>query len=164
MATPAAHAHVELQPIHPAPTSFLRKYVFSLDHKVIAVQFLWAGLLFLLVGGTLAMLIRWQWAFPYRKVPVLGPLLFRESGGVIGPASYQQIFTTHGLVMIFFAVTPVLIGCFGNLLIPLMIGARDMAFPKLNMFSFWTFLLSQLLVVASFFADLGTAGAGWTTY
>jgi cytochrome c oxidase subunit I len=152
------------QPIHPPPTSFWRRYVFSIDHKVIARQFLWAGLLFLLVGGTLAMLIRWQWAFPYRPVPVLGGLFLGKSGGVIGPATYQQIFTTHGLVMIFFAVTPVLIGCFGNFLIPLMIGARDMAFPKLNMYSFWTFLLSQLLVLASFLTDLGTAGAGWTSY
>ncbi|TMA40961.1 MAG: cytochrome-c oxidase, partial [Deltaproteobacteria bacterium] len=118
------------QPIHPPPTSFWRQYVFSIDHKVIAKQFLWAGLLFLLLGGTLAMLIRWQWAFPYRPVPVLGQLFLRENGGVIGPATYQQIFTTHGLIMIFFAVTPVLIGCFGNFLIPLMIGARDMAFPK----------------------------------
>src|SRR5207237_526 len=152
------------QPIHPPPTSFWRQYVFSIDHKVIAKQFLWAGLLFLLLGGTLAMLIRWQWAFPYRPVPVLGPLFLPETGGASGPATYQQIFTTHGLIMIFFAVTPVLIGCFGNFLIPLMIGARDMAFPKLNMYSFWTFLLSQLLVLASFLADLGSAGAGWTTY
>jgi cytochrome c oxidase subunit 1 len=152
------------QPIHPEPTSFWRRYVFSIDHKVIAKQFLWAGLLFMLVAGTLAMLIRWQWAFPYRPVPVLGRIFLRESGGVIGPATYQQIFTTHGLGMIFFAVTPVLIGAFGNFLIPLMIGARDMAFPKLNMYSFWTFLVSQLLVLASFFADLGSGGAGWTTY
>ncbi len=164
MATPAAHAYGELQPIHPAPTSFVRKYVFSLDHKVIAVQFLWAGLLFLLVGGTLAMLIRWQWAFPYQKVPVLGPLFLRGSGGVIGPADYQHIFTMHGLIMIFFAVTPVLIGAFGNFLIPLQIGARDMAFPVLNMLSFWFFLASQLLIIASFLVPLGPAGAGWTTY
>ncbi|HEU4384941.1 MAG TPA: cbb3-type cytochrome c oxidase subunit I [Anaeromyxobacteraceae bacterium] len=152
------------QPIHPPPTSFWRRYVFSTDHKVIARQFLWAGLLFLLLGGTLAMLIRWQWAFPYRPVPALGRLLFGSSGGVIGPATYQHLFTTHGLVMIFFAVTPVLIGCFGNFLIPLMIGARDMAFPRLNMYSLWTFLLSQLLVLASFLTDLGSAGAGWTTF
>ncbi len=96
-------------------------------------------------------------------MPLVGKLIFGGTGA-IGPATYQQIFTTHGLVMIFFAVTPVLIGTFGNLLIPLMIGARDMAFPRLNMYSFWTFLLSQLLVLASFFADLGSAGAGWTTY
>ncbi len=165
MSVPAQLAAAEAtQPIHPRPTSFWRRFVFSTDHKVIAVQFLWAGLLFLLVGGTLAMLIRWQWAFPYRPFPVLGGLLFGKSGGVLGPATYQQVFTMHGLIMIFFAVTPVLIGTFGNFLIPLMIGARDMAFPKLNMYSFWTFLLSQLLVVASFLTDLGTAGAGWTTY
>ena len=162
--TPAQAIMEAAQPIHSPPTSFWRRYVFSIDHKVIAKQFLWAGLLFMLLGGTLAMLIRWQWAFPYRPVPVLGGLFLRGSGGVIGPAVYQQIFTTHGLVMIFFAVTPVLIGTFGNLLIPLMIGARDMAFPRLNMFSFWTFLLSQLLVLASFLTPLGSAGAGWTTY
>ncbi len=164
MTTPATAAFEAAQPIHPPPTSFWRRYVFSTDHKVIARQFLWAGLVFLLVGGTLAMMIRWQWAFPYRPMPVLGDLFLSKNGGVIGPATYQQIFTLHGLIMIFFAVTPVLNGCFGNFLIPLMIGARDMAFPKLNMFSFWTFLLSQLLVIASFLADLGTAGAGWTGY
>jgi cytochrome c oxidase subunit 1 len=162
--TPAQALMEAAQPIHPPPTSFWRKYVFSIDHKVIAKQFLWAGLLFLLVGGSLAMLIRWQWGFPNEPVPVVGDLLFPGSGGAIGPATYQQLFTTHGLVMIFFAVTPILIGTFGNLLIPLMIGARDMAFPKLNMYSFWTFLLSQLLVLASFLAPLGSAGAGWTTY
>ncbi len=165
MAVPATVlAHPETQPIHPPPTSFWRKHVFSVDHKVIARQFLWAGLVFLVVGGTLAMMIRWQWGFPGRKVPVLGDLFLRGSGGVIGPATYQQLFTMHGLIMIFFAVTPILIGTFGNFLIPLMIGARDMAFPRLNMYSFWTFALSQALVVASFFADLGSGGAGWTTY
>src|SRR5207302_11274618 len=118
------------QPIHAPPTSFWRKNVFSLDHKVIGKQFLWAGLLFLLVGGTLAMLIRCQWAFPYRPVPLLGKIFFAKRGGVIGPATYQQIFTTHGLVLTLFAVTPVLTGCFGNFLIPLMLGARDLPFPK----------------------------------
>src|SRR5207253_4610840 len=73
-------------------------------------------------------------------------------------------FTMHGLIMIFFAITPIMIGAFGNFCIPLMIGARDMAFPTLNMLSFWTFLLSQLLVLSSFFVQLGSAAAGWTTY
>jgi cytochrome c oxidase subunit 1 len=158
------HGSHDIQPIHPAPTSFLRLYLFSEDHKVIAKQFLWAGLLFLLFGGTLAMLIRWQWGFPGQKVPVLGDLFLKHSGGVIGPATYQTIFTMHGLIMIFFAITPILIGAFGNFCIPLMIGARDMAFPKLNMLSFWTFLLSQILILASFMVELGSAGAGWTTY
>ena len=83
------------------------------------------------------MLIRWQWAFPGRPVPVLGRLFLGDSGGVISPAQYMQLFTMHGLIMIFFAITPILIGAFGNFCIPLMIGARDMAFPWLNMLSFW---------------------------
>jgi cytochrome c oxidase subunit 1 len=156
---------VDLQPKHPEPTSFIWKYVFSTDHKVIAKQFLWTGLIFLLFGGMLAMLIRWQWAYPGEAVPdVLGGFLLYESDGVIGPAAYNSIFTMHGLIMIFWAITPALIGCFGNLCIPLMIGARDMAFPKLNMLSYWTFFLSGILIIASFFVQMGAAGAGWTTY
>ena len=151
---------MELQHIHPDPTSFIRKYIFSTDHKVIAKQFLWAGLLFLAFGGTLAMLIRWQWAYPGEPVPVVGRLLFPQSGGAITPAHYNTIFTMHGLIMIFFAITPILIGAFGNYCIPLMIGARDMAFPTLNMLSLWTFLLSQVLVIASFFVQLGSGGGG----
>ncbi len=155
---------MELQHIHPEPTSFVRKWVFSTDHKVIAKQFLWAGLLFLAFGGGLAMLIRWQWSFPGEPVPAVGSILFSGSGGSISPANYNSIFTMHGLIMIFFAITPIMIGAFGNFCIPLMIGARDMAFPKLNMLSFWTFLVSQMLVLASFFVQLGSAAAGWTTY
>jgi cytochrome c oxidase subunit I len=159
-----SHETGDLQPIHPEPTSFVRKYLFSTDHKVIAKQFLWTGLLFLLFGGLLAMLIRWQWAYPGEKVPVVGDVLFKKSGGAINPAAYNAVFTMHGLIMIFFAITPVMIGAFGNLLIPLQIGARDMAFPKLNMLSFWTFVASLVLIVASFFVQLGSASAGWTTY
>src|SRR6266446_2472610 len=132
----------ELQHIHPEPTSFIRKWVFSTDHKIIG----------------------WQWAYPGEPVPAVGSLLFSGSGGSITPANYNSIFTMHGLIMIFFAITPIMIGAFGNFCIPLMIGARDMAFPTLNMLSFWTFLVSQLLVIASFFVQLGSAAAGWTTY
>src|SRR6185436_13427780 len=139
--------------VHPEPTSFVGKYLFSIDHKVIAKQFLWVGLFFLLFGGALAMMIRWQWAFPATKVPVLGMFLER-SGGIITPASYQSIFTMHGLIMIFWAITPIMIGCFGNYTMPLQIGAQDMAFPTLNMLSFWTFLVSAVLIVASFFVQL----------
>src|SRR6185369_491140 len=147
---------MELQHIHPEPTSFVRKYLFSTDHKVIAKQFLWAGLLFLAFGGGLAMLIRWQWSFPGKPVPVLGEALFSESGGAITPANYNVIFTMHGLIMIFFAITPILIGAFGNYCIPLMIGARDMSFPTLNLLSLWTFILSQGLIIASFLVRLGS--------
>jgi cytochrome c oxidase subunit 1 len=160
----AAELYEAVQPIHHEPTSFWSKHVFSIDHKVIGRQFLWSGLVFLLVGGGLAMLIRWQWGFPGQKVPVVGDLMLRSNGGVIGPSTFQQIFTMHGLIMVFFAVTPVLIGGFGNFLIPLMIGARDMAFPRLNMYSFWTFVVSMVLALASFFTALGTSSAGWTVY
>ena len=154
----------ELQPIHQEPKSFVWKYLFSQDHKMIAKQFLWTGLIFLLVGGTLAMMIRWQWAYPKAPVPVLGQLLLKSTGGQITPPTYTSIFTMHGLIMIFWAITPILIGAFGNLCIPLMIGARDMAFPKLNMYSYWAFFISSVFVILSFTSQLGAASAGWTTY
>jgi len=153
-----------LQHAHEEPTDFVNRYLFSVDHKYIAKQFLWAGLVFLLFGGVLAMLIRWQWAFPAQPVPVVGNALFPDTGGIITPPAYNTIFTMHGLIMVFWAITPIMIGCFGNYCIPLMIGARDMAFPKLNLLSFWVFLVSQLVVAASFFVELGSAVAGWTTY
>src|SRR4051812_31172451 len=143
------------QHIHPEPTNFIWKWVFSIDHKVIAKQFLITGLLFLLTGGTLAMMIRWQWAYPSTEVPLLGQIFFRRTGGAITPPTYASIFTMHGLIMIFWAITPILIGAFGNLTIPLMIGARDMAFPRLNMYSFWMFFISSVLVVMSFVSQLG---------
>src|SRR5205814_282108 len=123
--------------------------------------FLWAGLTFFVFGGALAYMIRWQWAFPGQPVPILGPLMLSSSGGVATPSAYNTIFTMHGLIMIFFAITPIMIGAFGNFCIPLMIGARDMAFPTLNMLSFWTFAISQGLIIASFLVPMGSAGAGW---
>jgi cytochrome c oxidase subunit I len=155
---------VDLQPIHPDPESFIKRYIFSMDHKVIAKQFMWAGLIFLVFGGALAYLIRWQWAYPGEPVPVLGQLFLSETGGIVTPTAYNTVFTMHGLIMIFFAITPLMIGAFGNYCIPLMIGARDMAFPLLNMLSFWVFVLSQILIIASFLVPMGSAGAGWTTY
>ena len=153
------------QPIHHEPTNFIWKYVFSTDHKIIARQFLITGLLFLLFGGTLAMMIRWQWAFPWgAPVPVVGKLFFPRTGGAITPPDYTTIFTEHGLIMIFWAITPILIGAFGNLTIPLMIGARDMAFPRLNMYSYWMFFISGVFVILSWTSPLGAASAGWTTY
>ena len=118
---------------------FWRRYVFSTDHKVIARQFLFLGLAFLAVGGMLAMLIRWQLgASRASRCRWSGGCSSRRAGGVISPAAYTSLFTMHGTIMIFFAITPILIGGFGNFCIPLMIGARDMAFPRLNMLSFWT--------------------------
>ena len=156
---------MDLQPIHHPPTTFVKKYLLTVDHKVIAKQFLWVGLFFLAFGGLLALLIRWQLAFPGEPVPgLVGKLMFAHNDGVVGPAEYATLFTNHGLIMIFFAITPILIGCFGNFCIPLLIGARDMAFPWLNALSFWCFVGSCVVVIMSFFQELGAAAAGWTTY
>ncbi len=157
-------AHDEHDPIHPAPTGFLRKYVFSEDHKVIAKQFIWLGLSFLLVGGTMAMMIRWQLANPGVPFPLIGRVVFSKSGGLISPAAYTSLFTMHGTIMIFWAITPIMIGGFGNFCIPLLIGARDMVFPKLNMFSFWMMFLATVILVVSFFVPMGAGAAGWTAY
>ena len=108
----------------------------------------------------MAMLIRWQLASPGAPVPLVGKLLFGPSGGVISPAAYTALFTMHGTIMIFFAVTPILIGGFGNFCIPLLIGARDMAFPRLNMLSFWTMFAATAVLTASFFVPLGAARGG----
>src|SRR5262249_60649054 len=101
---------------------------------------------------------------PGQPVPVVGSLLFPASGGVVSPAAYTALFTMHGTIMIFFAITPILIGGFGNFLLPLLIGARDMAFPALNMISFWTMAAATATLTSSFFVPLGTAQAGWTAY
>ena len=140
------------------------KRIFSTDHKVIGKQFLFLGLTFLAVGGIMAMLIRWQLARPGQPVPIVGRLLFSSAGGVISPAAYTSLFTMHGTIMIFFAVTPILIGGFGNFCVPLLIGARDMAFPRLNMLSFWVMAAATATLTASFFVPLGAAQSGWTAY
>jgi cytochrome c oxidase subunit I len=142
----------------------LARVLWATDHKVIAKRYLWAGMVFLAIGGVLAMVMRWQWAHPGEPVPILGPLLFPESGGAVTPASYTSLFTNHGLVMIFFAITPILIGAFGNFCIPLMIGAREMAFPRLTALSFWVFATSQALALASMVMPHGAAASGWTMY
>ena len=154
----------EEQGIHPDPAAFLKRYIFSFDHKVIAKQFLWYGLFFLAVGGLMAMMIRWQIAYPGTAFPVVGKLFWPGSGGVMPPQLYASFFTMHGTIMIFFAITPILIGAFGNYCIPLMIGARDMAFPTLNMLSFWTMMASGGVLLGSLFVPMGAAAGGWQSY
>jgi len=154
----AAHGH------HQEP-SFIRHYIFSLDHKMIGRQFLFQGLLMIIVGGLLAMLVRWELAWPETAVPGLSwvpePYMY---GGVIPPQTYNALFTMHATIMIFFVVMPIMVGTFGNFLIPLMIGAGDMAFPKLNMLSFWIAVISGVTMLASFFVPGGPAAGGWTSY
>jgi len=152
------------QHIHPKPTTFLSKYIFSYDHKVIGKQFLWYGILFLFVGGLMALMIRWTLAYPGQPFPVIGSFLFPETGGAVPADTYAMLFTMHGTIMIFYAITPILIGCFGNYCIPLMLGARDMAFPLLNMLSFHLAALSGLILMGSLFTPLGAAAGGWTSY
>jgi cytochrome c oxidase subunit I len=142
---------------------FVRTYIFSTDHKMIARQFLFMGLFMLLIGGFLAMLIRWELGWPETPVPGLH-WLFSETEGVIPPEVYNMIFTMHATLMIFFVVMPIMVGCFGNFLIPLMVGARDMVFPYANMLSYWLYLFAVLLLMASFFVPGGPTGAGWTLY
>ncbi|MDG3006602.1 cytochrome c oxidase subunit I [Paludisphaera mucosa] len=151
---------------HPGATNLLTKYVFSTDHKVIGVQFLFSSLVFFAIGGALAMAIRWQLAWPWKPMPILAKWLWSAPalGGQMPPEFYNKLFTMHATIMIFFVVIPILTGAFGNFLIPLMIGARDMAFPKLNMFSYWIMWPGFVLVVWSFFVEGGSAEAGWTSY
>ena len=152
------------QHIHDAPTSFVSKYLISFDHKVIGKQFLWYGLFFLMVGGLMALMIRWTLAYPGVPFPIIGNLMFPHTGGVVPPDTYAMLFTMHGTIMIFFAITPILTGFLGNFCIPLMIGARDMIFPTLNMLSFWFAMASGVLLLGSLCLPLGAAAGGWTSY
>ena len=148
---------------------FIRKYIFATDHKTIGKQFLFMALFFLVVGGLLASMMRWQLGFPSQPMP--GGMILPDAmmaptpnGAVMLPEFYNSLVTMHGTIMIFFAIMPLLVGVFGNLLIPLQIGAEDMAFPRLNMASFWLAVPAAILMLASFAVEGGAAGAGWTSY
>jgi cytochrome c oxidase subunit 1 len=117
----------------------------------------------MIIGGLLALLLRWELAWPETPVPGLR-LFLPETEGVIPPETYNMLFTMHATIMIFFVIMPILVGCFGNYLIPLMLGARDMAFPKLNMLSFWVGAVAGGVMLAGFFVQGGHAAAGWTSY
>src|SRR4051812_43152480 len=132
----AHHAHPEI--------GFLKKYIFSTDHKIIGIQFLFLGLAFMVLGGLLAMLVRWQLAWPSatatpgHPVPLLGSLLWPTNQGYMPSDFYTMAFSMHASIMIFFVIIVLLVGTFGNYLIPLKIGAGDMAFPFLNGMAFWS--------------------------
>jgi cytochrome c oxidase subunit 1 len=151
--------------IHHHEPGLLRTYIFSTDHKMIGKQFLFLGLLMLILGGLMALMIRWQLAWPETQIPgtrwIPEPLM---SDGHMDAAFYNALFTMHATIMVFFAIMPILIGAFGNFLIPLMIGTRDMAFPVLNMLSFWTAVPAAILMLVSFIVPGGAAASGWTAY
>ncbi len=152
-------------PSYDEPLGFWQRYVFSMDHKMIGRQFLFLGLFMMVLGGLMALLMRWQLAWPETAVPGLSwvpePYLYE---GIIPPQTYNMFFTMHGTIMIFFVIIPILVGAFGNFLIPLQVGARDMAFPFLNMLSFWTTVLAAVIMMAGFFVPGGHAAGGWTAY
>ena len=140
----------EGQPLH-EPKGWWGRYVFSQDHKVIGLQYTCIALAIGLTGMFLSLLMRMQLGFPG---------LFES----IDAGSYYQDVTMHGMIMVIYLLTALFLGGFGNYLIPLMLGARDMAFPFVNMLSFWFYLLSVLILVSSFFVESGPTGAGWTLY
>jgi cytochrome c oxidase subunit 1 len=161
MAESAATAH----DAHAHEQSFISKYVFSMDHKVIGVQYYVTAMLMAVIAGLLAMMIRLQVAFPAGDFSLLGSILpAGYSSGVMNPEFYAMLFTMHGTIMVFFVLSTAPVSGFGNLLIPLQVGARDMAFPFLNMLSYWTFLPGCAVILASFFVESGAAAAGWTAY
>jgi cytochrome c oxidase subunit 1 len=154
-------AHDEHQP------SFLRKYVFSTDHKWIGIQYAVTALTFLLIGFTMMLLMRYQLAWPGKPFPMwiakfLGAT--NAPGGIMLPEFYNQLGAMHGTVMVFLAIVPLAVGAFGNYVVPLQIGAPDMAFPKLNMMSYWVYLPGGLLMLFSFLVPGGAANSGWTSY
>src|SRR5262249_2899842 len=150
-----AHEHHEL--------GFVRTYIFSTDHKMIARQFLFMGLIMMVLGGVLALIVRWQLAWPETAVPGLGGIL-KETGGILEPATYNMAFTMHATIMIFFVIMPILAAAFGNFCIPPIVGGGDMAFPLLNMLSFWVTAAAGLIMLSGFFVEGGHAAAGWTSY
>src|SRR4051794_28497734 len=158
MSAPTSHGtHTEL--------GFFSKYVFSTDHKIIGLQFLFSSIIFLFLGGLLALGVRAQLGWPHAEIPIIGKWLFAGSAGNrMPPDFYNMLFSMHATVMIFFVIIPLLTGAFGNFLIPLMTGAPDMAFPKLNMMSYWSMWPGFMIIVASFFVEGGAAGNGWTSY
>ncbi len=145
---------------------FWRRYFFSVDHKVIGIQYAITALCFLLLGFTLIMLIRWQLAYPGEAIPVVGQHLgttMAPDGKLVGEG-YNALGAMHGTIMIFLGVVPLAVGAFGNYILPLQIGAPDMAFPRLNMASYWCYLAGGLVMLASFLAPGGAANSGWTSY
>ncbi|MEJ7557347.1 MAG: cbb3-type cytochrome c oxidase subunit I [Pedobacter sp.] len=145
--------------------TFITKYVFSQDHKMIAKQFLITGIIMAVIAMGLSILFRMQLAWPDKSFPLLETFLGKwAAGGRIQPDFYLALVTIHGTIMVFFVLTAGLSGTFSNLLIPLQLGARDMASPFLNMLSYWFFFSACVIMMSSFFIQTGPASAGWTIY
>ncbi|WP_205945058.1 cytochrome c oxidase subunit I [Pedobacter psychrodurus] len=145
--------------------TLISKYIFSMDHKMIAKQFLITGIIMAVIAMGLSILFRIQLAWPDQNFPFLETFLGKwAEGGRIKPDFYLALVTIHGTIMVFFVLTAGLSGTFSNLLIPLQIGARDMASPFLNMLSYWFFFMACVIMMSSFFIQTGPASGGWTVY
>ena len=146
--------------------SFIRKYVFSLDHKVIGKQYYGLGLVAVFTGMVLSWLMRFHLRLA-RLLPIPGLELLSKvgaPGGIITPEYYLSLLTMHGTLMVFFVLTNAPFAAFGNYFLPIQIGAEDMAFPRFNMMSFWTTFMAFCILVAAFFVPDGPPLAGWTAY
>lgn len=160
MSTDLTHDHHEHH-----QESWLTKYIFSQDHKMIAKQFLITGIIWAFIGGLLSLFFRMQLAWPNETFPILETLLGKwAEGGQITQEFYYSLVTMHGTILVFFVLTAGLSGTFSNFLIPLQLGARDMASPLMNMLSYWFFFISGLIMFSSFFVQTGPASGGWTAY
>src|SRR5439155_25745280 len=158
MSSPVGHAH------H-APQGFIRKYIFSLDHKVIGIQYYFLGLFSVFIGMALSLLMLYNMVNPNVAVwwmKYVWPT--SAAGGIMTPELYLSLMTMHGTIMVFFVLTTVPQSGFGNYFLPIQIGAEDMAFPVLNMMSFWTTFVALVVMVAAFFVRGGAPLSGWTGY
>jgi len=150
---------------HHHKETFITKFIFSQDHKIISKQFLITGIIMGVIGGFMSILFRLQLAYPDHSFSIIEAFLGRgQDGGVMSPDTYLSLVTIHGTIMVFFVLTAGLSGTFSNLLIPFQIGARDMASGFLNMISYWLFFISSVIMLSSLFIETGPAAAGWTVY
>ena len=162
---PAVPTTADVVHHHQPPQSFIRKYVFSLDHKVIGKQYYGLALVAVFIGMVLSWLMRIHLVWPNWPIPGLGLLSkVGAPGGVMTPEYYLSILTMHGTLMVFFVLTNAPFAAFGNYFLPIQIGAEDMAFPRFNMMSFWTTFLAFCILIAAFFVGDGPPIAGWTSY
>ena len=160
-----AEAEATTHAVHEAPTGFIWKYIFSLDHKVIGIQYFLLALFSVAVGMTLSIFIRINLVWPGTEIPILGTLFpVGAPEGVMTPEFYLSFLTMHGTIMVFFVLTTAPQGGFGNYFLPIQIGADDMAFPVLNMLSFWLTFVALVVLMAAFFVTGGAPISGWTGY
>lgn len=157
------HAHDDHIQHH--KLTFVTKYIFSQDHKMISKQYMLTGLIMGIIGIGMSMMFRMQLAWPGESFALFEVLLGKWApGGIMDAEAYLALVTIHGTIMVFFVLTAGLSGTFSNLLIPLQIGARDMASGFLNMVSYWLFFISSIIMLSSLFLEAGPAAAGWTIY